>query len=300
MGMQRWGTGPRLGCSMGRLLGRTSNLASGRRPGSHRLGRAAVAIALVAAAGGCTPAQVRSFMDRHGIEHPPNVEVKRIAAALTQAKSKPTTRAKATSASKATSSRPATGFDSWTSKVSTARLGNSWRKGCPVGASSLRLVSVDYWGFDGKVHDGEIIVNKAIVSETVAAFKKLYEGRFPIEQMVTADRYIKRSQVRASGVIAPSSDKSSVNNTVGFVCRKVTGGSSWSEHAYGTAIDINPVQNPYVSDGTVLPTNGQPKRTKAPGKLIGGGWAVEAFTDQGFAWGGRFGSLKDYMHFEFG
>lgn len=245
-------------------------------------------LAAVLAITACTPAELRAYFDRHGIEHPSNRKVKAMATAITAIER----------AAKKPKTGGATGFDSHVTNVSTRRLGNSWRKGCPVAASSLRLVSVDYWGFDGKVHDGEIIVHHSITDETIGAFRKLYEGKFPIAQMHTAEKYITASQIGRDHTIKPSKLKGSTNNSVGFVCRKVTGGGGWSAHAYGKAIDINPQQNPYVKGKTVLPTNGNTSRKAIAGTLTSGGWAIKAFTSRGFSWGGSFRSLKDYMHFQ--
>jgi hypothetical protein len=205
-----------------------------RSNGRRALG--ALALGLSALVTACTPAELRAFFDRHGIEHPSNRRVNALVAALNAfedsaraASSAGTSRA----AGAPTPAKKATGFDSQIASVSTKRLGNSWRKGCPVGAKDLRLVTVDYWGFDGKVHDGEIIVHRSMTNSTIEGFRALYEGRFPIAQMRTAEQFIKPSQVGPGHTIKPSADKAASNNTVGFVCRKITGGTGWSVHAYG-------------------------------------------------------------------
>lgn len=102
--------------------------------------------------------------------------------------------------------------------------------------------------------------------------------------MHTAEKYITASQIGRDHTIKPSKLKGSTNNSVGFVCRKVTGGGGWSAHAYGKAIDINPQQNPYVKGKTVLPTNGNTSRKAIAGTLTTGGWAIKAFTSRGFSW----------------
>ena len=90
------------------------------------------------------------------------------------------------------------------------------------------------------------------------------------------------------------------NNTSAFNCRAVTGGSTLSQHSFGTALDINPVQNPYVNGGTVLPPSGssyQDRSNYQPGMVLSGSIALEAFEDIGWIWGGNWSSLKDYQHF---
>jgi hypothetical protein len=89
------------------------------------------------------------------------------------------------------------------------------------------------------------------------------------------------------------------DNTSAFNCREVTGGAGWSQHAYGLAIDINPLENPYVRGDEVLPPAGQEYLDRddvRPGMIIEGDDVVRAFTFRGFEWGGNFRTLKDYQH----
>jgi hypothetical protein len=90
------------------------------------------------------------------------------------------------------------------------------------------------------------------------------------------------------------------NNTSAFNCRAVTSGSSWSQHSYGNAIDINPVQNPYVSGSLVLPPAGKPYVERDPtisGLIFEPGPVTGPFLRRGWGWGGQWNSLKDYQHF---
>ena len=90
------------------------------------------------------------------------------------------------------------------------------------------------------------------------------------------------------------------NDTSAFACRPVRGQTTWSEHAYGRAIDVNPFINPYVKGSLVLPelAGAYTDRTRdVPGMIVAGGPVVQAFRDAGFGWGGNFSSLKDYQHF---
>jgi len=90
------------------------------------------------------------------------------------------------------------------------------------------------------------------------------------------------------------------NNTSGFNCRTVEGSSSWSEHAYGRAIDINPIQNPAVQDGLVTPSAGSrylDRSRRREGLIRAEGAVVRAFASIGWGWGGYWTSFKDYQHF---
>lgn len=184
---------------------------------------------------------------------------------------------------------PAPPYRSYVTTVTTADLGTSWRPGCPVGAAGLRRVRVDYWGYDGAAHRGDLIVRSDVAAVVAGLFGQLYEGRFQIRRIHPVTRY-------------GSDDDASMeaNNTSSFNCRPVTGGTGWSEHAYGTAIDINPVQNPYVTaGGTVLPPSGRPwadRDLRDPGMVHRDGVVRRAFASAGWYWGGDWTNPKDYQH----
>ena len=180
-------------------------------------------------------------------------------------------------------------YGSTISLVTVNQLWASWRPGCPLPPDQLRRVTVDHWGFDGAVHTGVLIVHADLAGEVAAAFGDLFAQHFPIHQMVPVEAF-------------NGSDDASMaaNNTSAFNCRAVTGGSSWSRHAFGRAIDINPVQNPYVSGSTVLPSAGRAHldRSPAPGRILAGDGTVAAFAGRGWTWGGNWNSPRDYQHFE--
>lgn len=166
----------------------------------------------------------------------------------------------------------------------------SWRSGCPVPLQDLRLVSVSHWGFDGAERAGEIVVHADYATDVVSVFDALFMARFPIEQMRLVDDF------------GGDDDRSmAANNTSGFNCRAATGSEGWSEHAYGRAIDINPIQNPFVTaSGTVLPPAGEAHRDRdvtEPGLIISDGPVVAAFAAIGWQWGGDWVSGQDYQHF---
>ena len=165
----------------------------------------------------------------------------------------------------------------------------SWHQGCPVPVSDLRLVAVSFWGFDGRAHRGKLILHKSYTSPVISALRTLYGGRFPIRRMQLVEAY------------GSSDDRSmAADNTSAFNCRGVPGAGSWSEHAYGRAIDINPLENPEVRQGVVSPPGGRKftNRSKpAQGMIRPGDAAVRAFAAVGWRWGGYWHSLKDYQHF---
>lgn len=185
---------------------------------------------------------------------------------------------------------PVPPYSSVVRTVTAASLGTSWRSGCPVGPSDLREVRVTYWGYDGEAHAGGVIVHRTVATQIATVFRKLYDARFQIRR------------IHPVTVYGSDDDRSmAANNTSAFNCRRVTGGTGWSEHAYGKAIDVNPVQNPYVTgSGVVLPPNGERwahTRIDVPGMALPGKTLVNAFASIGWGWGGTWTSIKDYQHF---
>lgn len=166
---------------------------------------------------------------------------------------------------------------------------STWEDGCPVEPEELSYLTLSFWGFDGRTHTGEMIVNREVADDVVEVFGKLFAARFPIEEM--------RITTSADLDAEPTGDG---NNTSAFVCRAVTGGTSFSEHAFGLAIDINPFHNPYRRDELILPelaAHYLDRDLGQPGMIVAGDVAVEAFAAIGWAWGGDWNSLKDYQHF---
>ncbi|HXF73587.1 MAG TPA: M15 family metallopeptidase, partial [Actinomycetota bacterium] len=174
-----------------------------------------------------------------------------------------------------------------------ALVPRNWRPGCPVPLDDLRWLTVAYRGFDGRRHVGPIVVHEAVAEDVRWVFRRLFRAGFPIKRVALPRRYrdLPRSETWDD----------TRNVTSGFNCRPVTDGTSWSQHAYGLAIDINPLQNPYVrGDGSVLRRAARPYRDRTlrlPGMIHEGDVVVRAFDAIGWEWGGRWRTLKDYMHF---
>ena len=168
--------------------------------------------------------------------------------------------------------------------------GLSWHRGCPVALDDLRLVRARHWGFDARVHTGRLVVNRDVARPVLGVLRRLYSARFPIRRMVPVDAY-------------GASDFRSIeaDNTSAFNCRHVEGTTRWSEHSYGRAIDLNPIENPYVTAaGTTSHPASRPYLRRAlyrPGMAVEGGAAVRAFEAVGWGWGGRWSGDRDYQHF---
>ncbi|WP_027184294.1 M15 family metallopeptidase [Desulfovibrio inopinatus] len=171
-----------------------------------------------------------------------------------------------------------------------AMIGVSWHLGCPVALDDLRWVQVGYVDFAGKVQHGSLVVHKSVASDVADIFGELYAARFPIEKMQLIEVY------------GADDDQSMAdNNTSAFNCRKVAGTRVFSQHAFGRAIDINPVQNPFIKKGVVSPSEGAAYTDRSryvSGMVLKNGMVWKAFVHRQWKWGGSWRSVKDYQHFE--
>jgi hypothetical protein len=176
-------------------------------------------------------------------------------------------------------------------RVTAAQLPYSWHSGCPVGPAQLRRVRLRYVGFDGRAHTGRLIVNARVAGDVVSVFRALYRARFPIRRMLPIDVY-HGSDPRSTAA----------DNTSSFNCRYAVapGTKHWSMHAYGEAIDVDTVENPYIQNGRVTPANAKAYADRAnvrPGMAVEGGVLVRTFARIGWGWGGSWGGSPDYQHF---
>jgi len=150
---------------------------------------------------------------------------------------------------------------------------------------------MSYWGFDGQAHTGTMVVNAAVVDAVVRVFSSLYDAHFPLREMVPQAAYGGDDNAAAAA-----------DDTSGFNCRYAVapGPPSWSVHAYGEAIDVNDVENPYFEGTTVIPPAGAAYAQRSdvrPGMAVPGGPLVTAFAAVGWQWGGRWSGSPDYQHF---
>jgi hypothetical protein len=155
-------------------------------------------------------------------------------------------------------------------------VGSSWRPGCPVPLRKLRLVRVSIHKFDDSKRQARLIVHRT-------------QADYPIRRMRLVDAY------------GADDDRSmKADNTSAFNCRFVAGTDDWSMHAYGKAIDLNPVENPYVSGSHVSPEKGAKYADRCCHRAIvhAGDKVVRAFASVGWGWGGSWsGGTRDYQHF---
>jgi hypothetical protein len=173
-------------------------------------------------------------------------------------------------------------------------VGRSWHPGCPVPIRDLRAVEISYWDFHGEVRTGPLIVNETVAEDVLWVFRRLFRAEFPIKHLILPPKWRPPTP-------ADYWNRERTSPTAAFNCRPAIGSTTLSQHAYGWAIDINPLQNPYVrSDGSTLRHIAKPFRDRSlhrKGMIHDGDVVVRSFAKIGWEWGGHWNTLKDYMHF---
>ena len=176
--------------------------------------------------------------------------------------------------------------------------GHTWHKGCPLPLNAMSYLTVTYWGFDHKPHQGNLIILNILAGETLQIFQELYQIKFPIEKIVLPDAYSSQKNDWLSIDWKSSED----NDTSGFLCRDddQTPGQ-FSPHSYGIALDINPVYNPSrVANNKVEPESGKKyfDRNQNHQGMINEK-VVAVFARHGWKWGGYWAKDKiDYQHLQ--
>jgi len=170
--------------------------------------------------------------------------------------------------------------------------GVSWKPECPVGPDELAYIRLTYWGLDGAVHPGVLVMHHDLADETVAIFRELFQTHFAIARMQPYEDF-------AVGEYAEN------NDTVGFYCRPDQGDpTQLGMHSYGYAIDINPMLNPYRDAKEGWWPSGSADNSgrdrDAAGVITADSQAFAIFTRHGWLWGGLSRHGPDYMHFEKG
>lgn len=169
-------------------------------------------------------------------------------------------------------------------------MGKSYHENEHIQLEDLRYVQTGYFGFDGEEHQGAVVVHQAIASDILDIFMELYDARYPIEQLAPIDLY------------GGDDDASMLaNNSSAFNYRVVAGTDRLSRHAYGLAVDINPLINPWVTSNGIYPPEGSvyaDRTMEQQGMIKAGDPCYSAFTSRGFEWGGEWNSSKDYQHFD--
>ena len=168
--------------------------------------------------------------------------------------------------------------------------GRSWHSDprCPR-FSALRLLHIPCWGFDHQAYMGEMVVAHAVADEALEAFDAIFTAQFPLGAMRLIAHF-------------GGDDHASMaaNNCSAFNFREISTRPELSQHAFGLAIDINPVCNPYVRANGFVPANGEPyldRHNVRPGMIVPGGPVTNAFEAIGWGWGGDWQTVKDYHHF---
>jgi hypothetical protein len=177
--------------------------------------------------------------------------------------------------------------------------GVSLRPGCPVGVEELRYVRTSHWNFEGAISTGELVVHRDEVEPLRTVFAALFDARFPIRRMTLVDDF---GLAEDPDLGADDFASIEADNTSAFNCRLRTGSTTqFSEHSYGRAIDINPLENPYVgASGTTSHPLSVPyldRSVAEPGVILEDSTVVVAFEQVGWQWGGDWSSPKDYQHF---
>jgi D-alanyl-D-alanine carboxypeptidase-like protein len=174
--------------------------------------------------------------------------------------------------------------------------GKYWHQGCPVSLSQLRLLTVTHWDWDGNAQSGQLVVNADAAPKLARVFRRLYELRFPIRHMQLSDAYGPTRSQPADGDVTGSFE---CRQAVPSPCTGGTGTGHWSMHAYGLAVDLNPLENPYVGCGMTRDRSARRYLDRAhhrKGMVTPA--VVAAFASVGWGWGGSWsGNTKDYMHF---
>lgn len=175
-------------------------------------------------------------------------------------------------------------------EVAERMRGVSLPDGAQISLSELRLLTVSYFDFDGNIQTGQIVSNASVARDLLQIFHELYLARYQIASIRLIDDF------------GGSDDRSmEANNTSCFNYRLVPGTGKLSNHSMGVAIDINPVQNPFVTNRFTVPEEGKKyvdRSLKLPHMIDHDDLCFKLFKAHGFTWGGDWKNSKDYQHFE--
>ena len=279
-----------------------------RRPSAAAALLAALALTTAPAALGCgrtTTTEAGDVGDppvASAPDFPPEAQAEGSALTVETATTIEPTTSIAASSSAAPTSEPGPTFSSNVAPIDpelgSAMTGVSWRPGCPVPLEDLRRLTVTHWTFDGTTDVGTLIVHRDVADGLAGVFRRLFEQGFAIRQMVPVHTF--------GGTGNPedgADDYASIeaDNTSAFNCRQRTGGGEFSQHSYGTALDLNPLENPYVTaTGTTSHSKSEPyldRSEDGQGVISSGGGVEAAFAKAGWQWGGNWSGVIDYQHF---
>lgn len=174
--------------------------------------------------------------------------------------------------------------------VRTRMIGKSMPANTPISFDELRYLTLPYYDFAGDIQIGEMVCNKAIASDLLVIFRILFHFHYPIYSIRLVDDF-------------NADDEASMqaNNTSCFNYRNIAGTQILSKHALGRAVDINPLQNPWIRGTKTYPTSATPYRDRTrdfPHKIDKQDFCYRVFKWKGFIWGGEWNRNKDYQHFQ--
>lgn len=175
-------------------------------------------------------------------------------------------------------------------KVQARMAGKSMPDHAMISYKQLRYLKIPYYDFDGEIQEGEMVCNEAIAHDLLEIFRTLFEAQYQFCSIRLIDDF-------------NADDEASMraNNTSCFCYRTIAGSKMLSQHALGRAVDVNPLQNPYVNGRWVQPaTAGEyvDRSKDFPHKLDAQDLCKRTFVEHGFTWAGDWPAEKDYQHFE--
>lgn len=159
------------------------------------------------------------------------------------------------------------------------RMLYTWHENAPIPLNDLRHLVISHYDFEGNIKQGELVIHKYTVNDLIEIFEQLFQERFPIHSMKLVDEF-------------EGSDDASMeaNNSSAFYARRVAGTSRWSNHSWGCAIDINPVQNPFSKETFFCPKNGErflDRTLNESGMITKESLIYHLFKERGWQWGGE-------------
>lgn len=174
-------------------------------------------------------------------------------------------------------------------QVQQRMIGKSMPANIPISFNELRYLQLPYYDFEGNIQIGEMVCNKAIADDLIDIFRILFHFEYPFQSIRLVDDF-------------DGDDEASMqaNNTSCFNYRNISGSQLLSKHALGRAIDINPLQNPWVRGSRTYPSTATPYRDRSrdfPHKIDKQDLCYRVFKWKGFIWGGEWKTAKDYQHF---
>lgn len=163
-----------------------------------------------------------------------------------------------------------------------------WSSECIIPLKKLKLLNLTHYNFDNRIEVGQMVVHSSKADSVITIFQELFALKFPIHTIRLIDEFEGDDELSMKA-----------NNSSCFNFRKIAGSDRLSLHAYGLAIDINPIQNPFIQKGNISPTSGKNFINRSNIKAGMVEPIVKVFFKYGFTeWGGNWQEPIDYHHFQ--